>query len=647
MSSSIQLLRSNNLKERPFPGNLLDGQPAINTNAEEPGFFFKTSEGSIVKIGPAYISYDGLPPNFTPSGQVGNSAGEIWIDASFTPPIFKVYDGTAWIAVEGAFVPDGSVTEQKLADLSVSAQKIQNGSITLEKLDPGIKLGDAVNVLDFGATGNGTTNDAAAIQAAVNSLPLGGAIYFPAGTYRIATSVNLNSNLTLFGDGSSSILLGPGGSDPEGRGSMFYVVEKSNICLRDLNFFTRGVRGVAFRNCDFISMLDCFGDGNVPSTGNVTGQGFWFGGCRDVLIENPTFKDFRDCVYLSPFLWPWAGQPGNFPCGRVTVRGGMIWQENHGTTHSYPTGVYNYVVEDLVVEGTTFKNIKPSPGSDPGAVGYGVYEGDGPLFGILKSNLISNCTFVDDDGYVEQDGMTGILTSAADTTLIVGCQFLGPGNFKGFRTGTKDTRIDSCFFKGSHCSFGATTGVPSGSYKSIICSNCTFIDSTYARAALAFGDSEASAADQAVAIGNYFRNCNGAGILMRFVTYGVVMNNTFIDCNTGGLAEDFRNSGVCFFGCIQGLVDGNTVINITTGQAKYGLSSASITHAINFTANNRISNMVNGSVQRPLSTAPSFGTWSRGEKIHFWNASAGSAEGVVCVTAGTPGVWKTYGSISP
>jgi hypothetical protein len=63
MASSIQLLRSNNPNERPFPGNLLDGQPAINTNAEEPGLFFKATDGSIVKIGPAAITSDGNPPN--------------------------------------------------------------------------------------------------------------------------------------------------------------------------------------------------------------------------------------------------------------------------------------------------------------------------------------------------------------------------------------------------------------------------------------------------------------------------------------------------------------------------------------------------------------------------------------------------------
>ena len=97
MASSIQLLRSNSLKERPFPGNLLDGQPAINTNAEEPGLFFKAADGSIVKIGPTAITSNGSPPNAGGVGQLGNTIGELWLDKSQTIPVLKVYDGFQWV----------------------------------------------------------------------------------------------------------------------------------------------------------------------------------------------------------------------------------------------------------------------------------------------------------------------------------------------------------------------------------------------------------------------------------------------------------------------------------------------------------------------------------------------------------------------
>jgi hypothetical protein len=99
MTSSIQLLRSNNAQERPFPGNLLDGQPAINTNAQEPGMFFKVSDGSTVKIGPVAITSNGNPPNSAPVGLAGNCVGELWLDKSVFPPTLKVFDGSIWISV--------------------------------------------------------------------------------------------------------------------------------------------------------------------------------------------------------------------------------------------------------------------------------------------------------------------------------------------------------------------------------------------------------------------------------------------------------------------------------------------------------------------------------------------------------------------
>lgn len=46
--------------------------------------------------------------------------------------------------------------------------------------------GAPVNVLDFGATGDGATDDTAAIQAAINA---GQSVYFPAGQYRITDSI--------------------------------------------------------------------------------------------------------------------------------------------------------------------------------------------------------------------------------------------------------------------------------------------------------------------------------------------------------------------------------------------------------------------------------------------------------------------------
>ena len=64
----------------------------------------------------------------------------------------------------------------------------------------------AVDVTAFGAKGDGVTENTAAIQAAVNFLPEGGRLYFPAGTY-LTLPVALKSHMTVeFAEGA--VLLG-------------------------------------------------------------------------------------------------------------------------------------------------------------------------------------------------------------------------------------------------------------------------------------------------------------------------------------------------------------------------------------------------------------------------------------------------------
>ena len=81
---------------------------------------------------------------------------------------------------------------------------IATGSITSRLLAD--RWGEVKNVKDFGATGDGVTDDTAAIQAAVDAAIAagGGTVYFPGGTYSIL-SVDIRHGLTLEGDGSSVI----------------------------------------------------------------------------------------------------------------------------------------------------------------------------------------------------------------------------------------------------------------------------------------------------------------------------------------------------------------------------------------------------------------------------------------------------------
>lgn len=59
--------------------------------------------------------------------------------------------------------------------------------------------GSFANVLDFGAVGDGVTDDTAAVQAALNQT---GTVYVPKGSYKITSTITLSSNTTLVCEGT-------------------------------------------------------------------------------------------------------------------------------------------------------------------------------------------------------------------------------------------------------------------------------------------------------------------------------------------------------------------------------------------------------------------------------------------------------------
>lgn len=77
---------------------------------------------------------------------------------------------------------------------------------------PGVEI----NVLDpqYGVTGNGTTDDAAALQTAINATPAGGTVSFPkpTATYLIGTTLLVPSSIRLRGPGRGNAGYGP--TDP-------------------------------------------------------------------------------------------------------------------------------------------------------------------------------------------------------------------------------------------------------------------------------------------------------------------------------------------------------------------------------------------------------------------------------------------------
>jgi hypothetical protein len=125
------------------------------------------------------------------------------------------------------------------------------------------------NVKNYGATGNGTTDDTAAIQTAMAALALtgttGGTLYFPAGTYKTSSSLqfgvsSVQRNVRITGDGVASIF------KPTGAFSTSPCIE--------------------FRDCDYWSITDIKLDASARTgTGDtVLIDGCSFGLCTNAAV---------------------------------------------------------------------------------------------------------------------------------------------------------------------------------------------------------------------------------------------------------------------------------------------------------------------------------------------------------------------------
>lgn len=122
--------------------------------------------------------------------------------------------------------------------------------------------GAPVNVLDYGAVGNGIADDTVAIQAAVDALTEGGQLFFPPGKYKLTDEITLPpvGALTLQGSGGVDFLRGS--PVPSGSGTYLFQTTSNKAIF----VFPAG--------CSYSSVKDMsFSPSLVPSsTPELTGK---------------------------------------------------------------------------------------------------------------------------------------------------------------------------------------------------------------------------------------------------------------------------------------------------------------------------------------------------------------------------------------
>jgi hypothetical protein len=143
------------------------------------------------------------------------------------------------------------------------------------------KLGDFVSVKDFGATGDGVTDDTAAIQLALGSYSDKLTVYFPQGTYIINDRLSVGSFKQLLGDGKYQTILRWSRDDADG--SALLLDAFSNV--KDMT-----LENIGSNNTTSICLCS-----NTPTVGNgahgctyealnITGWGYCLSGS---VVNNP------------------------------------------------------------------------------------------------------------------------------------------------------------------------------------------------------------------------------------------------------------------------------------------------------------------------------------------------------------------------
>ena len=163
------------------------------------------------------------------------------------------------------------------------------GTLVVQAAELAVTIGGTswlINVRDYGAQGDGTTDDSAAIQAAVNALPAGGgAVYFPKGIYLVSSTTYVTSNTRLFGDGAASLFK----AAYSWTGTTAATGETPNLAfIQNLNASTPVANGWAYTDHDIIIEKLAF---------DYTGMALVNASCKCVIMQRVKRLMIRDCVF--------------------------------------------------------------------------------------------------------------------------------------------------------------------------------------------------------------------------------------------------------------------------------------------------------------------------------------------------------------
>ena len=327
-------------------------------------------------------------------------------------------------SVSASQIVDGSISADEIAAGAVGTPEVADEAVTADKLDP-VTTG-IYNVMAYGAVGDGTTDDSAAIQDAVDAAPNGGAVFFPPGRYRIVTTIATDTPGIVFeGVGGRS----SNEADTAGYGS--FIIADAGV---DAIAFNSGggllhagpvVRGLGFREA---------GAGRTSVLLSIEAANRW-------TVSECTFRGGATGLRLDN---------GENDCAWGMVEHCCFQQNNYGIDASGGVG------KNVVVGGEFTNNLTAgiyilpnASNTSPMTVVGSKFDAGGPGIWTKGEALhVTGCAFEQCVPGIKVERDAALFANSGYRTSITSCQFNGSGTETGVEIGTgcRYTSLLGCGF---------------------------------------------------------------------------------------------------------------------------------------------------------------------------------------------------------
>jgi hypothetical protein len=248
------------------------------------------------------------------------------------------------------------------------------------------KLSDVVSVKDFGATGDGSTDDTAAIQLAANAAA-GGTLFFPKGTYLVCgTSITLSAGTMVRGQatvkGKASCWTAASGAVTGTQGALFSASSANDVTIRELEL-----------------------DANYDNGGAYYGV-YFSAGSRNTAANLYIHDTGQACI------WSDSETRGTFTDNRLINCGRNFSTNDHALMFgSNTTAAAYFVVRGNFVSGAHRKGIT-SYAQSPGTITHVVIDGNIAINGGLAGVFVSAGGVTPDATLASDIAVTKNITSA-------------------------------------------------------------------------------------------------------------------------------------------------------------------------------------------------------------------------------------------